>query len=234
VRYAGLKGIQPAGVACDERGRLFVAAFSIRAGSSFAAPGIVLVENEHAQPRALAQPLGAAAFATPNGVAFAPGAGIYATDTLGGVVIREAENAQGQFEATVVARNLLGVNGIAYDPLSRKLYVSNSLTQEVSSFAVAADGTLGTIKKEWTGQGTQLDGLAVDEKGSVYVANYGQGPVLRVPDEMMVAMVKNPSSLAFRGGSLLVVDYHLNQPTVEGGLYSAELGRCGAELFGRR
>jgi hypothetical protein len=57
---------------------------------------------------------------------------------------------------------------------------------------------------------------------------------LRVPDEMLVAMVKNPSSLAFRGGSLLVVDYHLNQPTVEGGLYSAELGRCGAELFGRR
>jgi hypothetical protein len=34
--------------------------------------------------------------------------------------------------------------------------------------------------------------------------------------------------LAFRGGALLVVDYHLGELTREGGLYTVDLGVCGA------
>jgi hypothetical protein len=68
----------------------------------------------------------------------------------------------------------------------------------------------------------------VDELGRAYVAGYGQGDVMRLPEGMVVAHVANPASLAFRGSRLLVVDYHLGEPTREGGLYAIDLGVCGA------
>jgi sugar lactone lactonase YvrE len=133
------------------------------------------------------------------------------------------------FETTIVARDMVGVNGVAYDAATHKLYVSNSVNQQVTSFDVAADGSVGAAKLEWTAPGfPQLDGMVVDELGRAYVAGYGQGEVLRVPDGAVIAKVTNPASLAFHGGELLVVDYHLNEPTKEGGLYAVRLGVCGA------
>ena len=133
---------------------------------------------------------------TPNGIAAASGIGLYATDTLGGVivVIRELD---GHFETSVVAKNMLGVNGVAYAGAARKLYVSNSLSQEVTSFAVAADGSLSQSKLEWTAGGVaQLDGMVVDELGHAYVTGYGQGEVLQLPAGTVVAKVANPASNA--------------------------------------
>ncbi|MEY4582839.1 MAG: hypothetical protein RL701_7542 [Pseudomonadota bacterium] len=229
--YAAVSGVQPAGIACDERGRLFVAAFSLRTGSAVRAPAILLIEKAGAKPRALPQPSAAWPLSTPNGVAFAPGLGVYVTDTLGGVIARSHEDATGTWHTSVVASNVLGVNGIAYDPGAHKLYVSNSLSSEVSAYAVGKDGALSQRTVLWTARSGALDGLAVDEHGQVYVANYGEGPVLRIPEAREVARVAQPASLAFRGGTLFVVDYHLAEPTVEGGLYAVELGVCGAELF---
>lgn len=126
-----------------------------------------------------------------------------------------------------VARDMVGVNGVAYDGAAHKLYVSNSVTQQVTSFGVAADGSLSTAKLEWTAAGfPQLDGMVVDELGRAYayVAGYGQGEVFRVSDGAVIAKVENPASLAFHGGDLLVVDYHLNEPTKEGGSYAVQLG----------
>ena len=227
IEYANVRGVQPAGIACDDRGRLFVVAFSLRDGSPYSSPGVLLIERENAEPRTLPQPEGSP-FLTPNGVATANGIGVYVTDTLAGVValIRETN---GKFTTQVAAQNLLGVNGIAYDGTARKLYVSNSLTQEVSSFAVAPDGTLSTATLEWSGSGLALlDGMVVDEQGHPYVAGYQEGVVWRLPEASVVAKVKNPASLAFRGGTLFIVDYHLNEPTLEGGVYAIELGVCGA------
>jgi sugar lactone lactonase YvrE len=105
------------------------------------------------------------------------------------------------------------------------------VTQEVTSFSVAADGSLSKPAREWTAPGfAQLDGMVVDERGRAYVAAYGQGAVLRLPEATLIANVANPASLAFRGGTLLVVDYHLGEPTREGGLYGVELGACAAPL----
>jgi sugar lactone lactonase YvrE len=101
-------------------------------------------------------------------VAFAPGHGIYATDTLSGIIARVFEKTPGQWQTDVVARDLLGVNGIAYEPGSHKLYVSNSLSRKVSAYLVADDGTLGTAVVFWTAKSGFLDGLAVDERGQVY------------------------------------------------------------------
>jgi sugar lactone lactonase YvrE len=176
----------------------------------------------------LPPPRGSDVLLTPNGIAAARGIGLYATDSLGGVIALIREQS-GVFETTIVARDLLGVNGVAYDGSARKLYVSNSVDQQVTSFAVAADGTLSAPKIEWTAGGfAQLDGMVVDELGRPYVAGYGQGAVFRLPEASVVAKVSNPASLALRGGSLLVVDYHLGEPAREGGLYAVELGACAA------
>ncbi|HKP60381.1 MAG TPA: SMP-30/gluconolactonase/LRE family protein [Polyangiales bacterium] len=227
VAYADVTGVQPAGIACDERGRLFVIAFSLRANSPFKTPGVLLVEGELAAPRLLPQPRGGS-FTTPNGIAAASGIGLYATDTLGGAVVLIRE-VNGTFESTIAARNMLGVNGVAYDGAARKLYVSNSVSQEVTSFAVSADGALSKPSVEWTATGfEQLDGMVVDELGRAYVAGWGGGDVHRLSDQKVVASVAKPASLAFRGGTLLVVDYHLGEPTREGGLYAVDLGACGA------
>ena len=231
-RYASVRGVQPAGIACDERGRLFVAGFAVRAQSSYAAPTLLLVDEEQ-QALALPQPR-FSSFATPNGVAFVPGCGIFTSDTLGGLLVRTYETRPGRFQSEVQARGLLGINGIAYDPNKRRLYVSNSLTQEVVYYAVDDRCRLARrFKPYWSGNtfGAFLDGLAVDALGDVYVASYTPGPVLHLPDGESVATLDNPASLAFRGGTLLMVDYHLNQPALEGGLFAVALGRCGADLF---
>lgn len=231
-RFAAVSGVQPAGVACDEQGRLFVAAFALRAGSPYREVGVLMVTGKDAEPLSVAPPR-QGLLATPNGVAFVPGSGIYVTDTLGGQIVR-VQGTDGKLESSVVASNLLGVNGIAYDPDTRKLVVSNSLTQQVSSLLVAQDGSLGRPTVEWTSKETtpMLDGLAVDEQGRIYVANYQTGSVVRLPNEEVMARVTNPASLAFRGGELLVVDYHLNEPTLEGALYSVPAESCGVSLFG--
>jgi sugar lactone lactonase YvrE len=227
VHHADVTGVQPAGIACDAGGRLFVIAFALREASPFSSPGVLLLEAGRS-PRLLPAPSGGTALLTPNGIAAASGIGLYATDTLGGVIALIRERS-GEFETTVAARNMLGVNGVAYDGAARKLYVSNSLNQQVTSFAVGDDGALTGAKVEWTASGVaQLDGMVVDELGRAYVAGYGRGEVLRLPEGKVVGKVANPASLAFRGGSLLVVDYHLGEPMREGGLYAVDLAACRA------
>jgi len=51
---------------------------------------------------------------------------------------------------------------------------------------------------------------------------------LTLPEAALIANVANPASLALRGGTLLVVDYHLGEPAREGGLYAVQQGACGA------
>lgn|GEM_PF-5515169 len=76
-----------------------------------------------------------------------------------------------------------------------------------------------------------FDGLAVDEAGTVYVADYSAGTLVRLSDDEIIATLPTPASLAFRGGTLFVTDYRLNQPDAEGGLYSIELGLCSGQLL---
>jgi hypothetical protein len=82
----------------------------------------------------------------------------------------------------------------------------------------------------WSGStpGTFLDGIAVDENGGLYVANYTGGTILKLPDAVEVARTTNPASLAFRGTTLLFTDYRLTDPSAEGGLHAIDLGICGA------
>jgi hypothetical protein len=229
--YASLAGIQPAGIACDERGRLFVAGFARRDGSP--APPILMVAGPGATALALPPPASGPQIGALNGITAVPGAGVFASDTASGTLIRAREREDGSFETSVAAKDLLGANGLMFDPSSRKLYlVISFLPPGVVSFQVAADGTLSGRKQEASGDLLTLyDGVAVGATGELYVADYQGGAVLRVRDGMRLAKLSHPASFAFRGGSLLVTSYHLNDPKTEGGLYTLQLGVCGAPAW---
>lgn len=225
-RYASLRGFQPAGIDCDERGRLFVAGFSRRDGSPN--PPILMVEGPGATPVSLPLPPNTSVNGL-NGIAVVKGAGVFASDTGGGVLLRARELPDGGFETTVAANDVLGANGLMYAPRTRSLYlVTSFLPTRVLSFPVGADGTLGQPKEEAYGGLLRFyDGVAVDAAGTLYVADYQQRAVRRARDQSLVATLEHPASFAFRGGSLLVTSYHLNDVTAEGGLYAVQLGSCG-------
>jgi sugar lactone lactonase YvrE len=224
--YASLAGIQPAGIDCDERGRLFVAGFSRRDGSPD--PPILMVTGQGAAPIALPLPRGTSVNGL-NGIVVVKGAGVFASDTGGGTVLRARELPDGGFETTVAAGDVLGANGLMYEPRARSLYlVTSFLPTRVLSFQVAPDGSLGTPKEEASGGLLGFyDGVAVDAAGTLYVAEYQAGTVRRTRDQKVVATLVDPASFAFRGGSLLVTSYHLNDTQSEGGLYALQLGVCG-------
>jgi hypothetical protein len=224
--YASLPGIQPAGIDCDERGRLFVAGLSRRDGSPN--PPMLMVTGQGAAPVALPLPSGTSVNGF-NGIAVVKGVGIFASDTGGGTVLRARELPDGGFETTVAASDVLGANGLMYEPRTRELYlVTSFLPTRVLSFQVAADGALSARKEEVSGGLFGLyDGVAIDAAGTLYIAEYETGVVRRTRDQAAVATLQHPASFAFRGGSLLVTSYHLNDTQSQGGLYALQLGVCG-------
>jgi hypothetical protein len=106
---------------------------------------------------------------------------------------------------------------------------SFGLVPAVFAFAMNSDGSLGARTTVPVASSlTFPDGLAVDETGSLYVADYSAGTVLRAADGAAIARLTNPASLAFRGSTLLITDYRLGAPTRPGGLYAVNLGVCGS------
>lgn len=163
-------------------------------------------------------------FSAMNGVAVVKGVGVFATDRTQiplGRIVRLEGAANDTYQASVAAGGLLFPNDIKFDPTTKSLDVSFTLTTEVRTYPIRADGSLGPSEVAWTGGGAldAIDGIARDENESLYVAHYLQGYVGRTTDGAHVASMKNPKSLAFRGGTLLI--------TGEEGLYAAPLGICG-------
>jgi sugar lactone lactonase YvrE len=159
---------------------------------------------------------------------------VYATDALSGRIVLARETASGTFETRVVASDILLPNGLAYDASTSKLYAVSSGAWDVLSFDVVADGTLGKATPVTVnGFILTMDGVAVDETGTVYIADYFGGAVVRARDGKAIAQLTNPASLAFRGGTLLITDYRVLDQEAEGGLYAVELGICGAPLARR-
>jgi len=230
-RWASLPDRQPAGITCDERERLFVAIYGVRSGSGKA--GVMRIDAPDQPAVELALPSEASPLSSYNGVLAIPGLGVYATDSGAGWIVLLRETSRGDVSAEVVARDILIANGLAYDPARRTLYVASSLGMTVYSYQVSTDGTLTQPAVVASRNRALFDGVAVDERGRVYAADYKRGAVLRLADSQLMAELTHPASFAFRGGTLLVTDYHLNQPALEGGLYAIELGACGALTLSR-
>jgi sugar lactone lactonase YvrE len=240
-RWARLGDRRPAGLTCDDQGRLFVAIFSTLSGAS-GPISAVLVTVRDADPIALPQPDDGSRIGGLNGIVAVQGVGVYASDTNANTIVLMRESPAGTFTTQIVARDVTLANGLAYDAANRTLYAVASGAGQVLAFSVAADGALGQRKSVPVNALILfIDGVAVDEQGSVYVADYLGGGVIRAKDGKRVAPaaiggsdgrgddagLANPASFAFRGGALLITDYHVMAPEQPGGLYAIDLGVCG-------
>lgn len=225
--WATLGDRRPAGITCDERGRLFVATFATKSGKE-ASLAPVLITDKGSAPIELPQPKDAAKIAGLNGIVAAPGVGIYASDTNNSNIILVQELAEGVFETRVVATDISFANGLAYAASTRKLYANASGAWQLLQFTVNTDGALSERRPVNVPFLFFMDGVAVDERGDLYVADWLGGSVVRASTGRAVMHLANPASLAFRGGSLLATDYKLGDAQAEGGLYAQDLGVCGA------
>jgi len=225
--WSALGDRRPAGITCDDRGRLFVATFATKSGQS-ASLGPVMVAARGASPLELPQPTAAKPISGLNGIVAVPGVGVYATDTSNNNIVLWRETADGVFMARVVATDVALANGLAYAPSTRALYVNASGSWQLLQFTIGTEGALSGRRDVPVPFMFFMDGVAVDEKGDLYVADWLGGSVTRVSTRRSVLRVANPASLAFRGGSLLVTDYKLGDDRAQGALYAIDLGVCGA------
>ncbi len=224
----------PAGLTCDEAGRIFVADFGLDESSPAAA--CLRVDFGGHEGLVLPNTVGGEPLADPNGIIYLPGMGVYMSDSANGWIVRFVEEAPDTYSATLVAsgpalRGLVaGSNGLAFHADVGKLYVAISFPPSVQSFVVARDGSLSAATEEWIpplGSRLQpLDGVAVDETGELYVAKYFNHEVVRTSDHTTVAAFTNPASLAWRGGTLLITSYVMGVDAI-GGLHALDLGVCG-------
>jgi sugar lactone lactonase YvrE len=226
--WARIGDRRPAGITCDETGRLFVATFATASGKQ-ASLGPVMIAGKDSAPLELPQPTAAKPIAGLNGIVAAPGVGVYASDTNNGNILLFEETSAGVWSAREVAKDVALANGLAYAPRARTLYANASGSWQLLKFEVGADGALSEradvpVPFMWF-----MDGVAVDEQDELYVADWLGGNVLKVSSGKSVLRVSNPASLAFRGGTLLATDYRLGDAQAEGGLYAQALGVCGAD-----
>ncbi len=131
---------------------------------------------------------------TANGGAYATAFGPYADPPIPGLVIGKILYlAPGSQKWIEVANDLNYANGIGVSPDGETLYVSQTVSNCILKFAIAADGTLShrsnfvllnvlTKNKNdspWLGP----DSMKIDSKGNIYVAQWFGGKILKIsPD----------------------------------------------------
>jgi len=102
-------------------------------------------------------------------------------------------------------------NGIQFSPDEKVLYVANTLGEHVLAYDVVADGSVGARRNfaklsGWSKSDSGIwssgaDGLAVDEKGRLYVASNAGVEVFSASGEALgvIPLPKRPQNLAFAG-----------------------------------
>ena len=232
VLYTTLTGRRPGGLACDDQGRLFVADF----GGGAAIPACLRLDGAEAM-LVLPTDVEGTPIEHPNGVVIVPGAGIYLSDSGRGEIVRFVEASTDVYDATLVASGadlaasgvIPGANGLAYHAASSTLYVAVTALSQVVAYDLNADGTLGATPRERFGDtyGLSLvDGVAVDEEGTLWVANALGGEIVRVAGSgEVVASVPSAASLAFRGGTLFVTSF-VPGADGTGALSTLDVGAC--------
>src|SRR5262245_23111917 len=161
------------GLTLDRQGRLIVATFAGRS--------LMRIEN-NGKRTVLADNYEGKRFGGPNDVVVKRDGAIYFTDTYGAYRLRDKDprkeldfNGEYRWEdgkIMLVVKDMPAVNGLAFSPDEKYLYVNGSRDSYVNRYEVRPDGTLTNgmklvdLSKE-SGRGI-TDGLRVDSKGNLY------------------------------------------------------------------
>lgn len=173
------------------------------------------------QERTLADNFEGAPFGRPNDLVVDKRGGVYFTDSGANPTPNQAAPAKATARPAVyyitpggalqrIAHDIERPNGVQLSPDEKVLYVANTLGEHVLAYDVAADGSLGSKrnfarlagwKKMETGYSSGADGLAVDEKGRLYVASNAGIEVFTADGETLgaIPLPKKPQNLAFAG-----------------------------------
>ena len=141
---------------------------------------------------------------SPNDIWVAPDGGIYFTDPRygkGGDLEQDGAFVYylppGQKEPVAVIKNLGKPNGVVGTADGKKLYVADPKAKKVYSYDISKDGTVGSRK---LAADSGSDGLAVDDRGNLYVT--GKAIKVYSPQAKLVAQIEMPagvSNLTFGG-----------------------------------
>jgi gluconolactonase len=184
------------GLTLDRQGRLILATFAGRS--------LMRIEP-NGKRTVLADSYEGKRFGGPNDVVVKRDGAIYFTDTYGAFRLREKDPRRellfnGVYrwkdgKLSLVVNDMPAVNGLAFSPDEKYLYVNGSRDNYVNRYDVRPDGTLGSgtlfadMRKE-TERGI-TDGMRVDIKGNVYETAPG-GVWIISPDGKHLGTIRAP------------------------------------------
>jgi gluconolactonase len=184
------------GLTVDRQGRLILATFGGRS--------LMRIEK-NGKRTVLADKYDGHRFGGPNDVVVKSDGAIYFTDTYGSFRLREKDPRKeldftGVYmwkdgKLSLLAKDMPMVNGLAFSPDEKYLYVNGSRDNYVNRYDVKPDGTLTNgklfidLSKE-TERGI-TDGLRVDTKGNLYETGPG-GVWIISPDAKHLGTIRAP------------------------------------------
>jgi gluconolactonase len=180
---------------------------------------IEVVDLDTGEYAVLYKTCGAKSLIAPNDIVFDAQGGFYFTD-FGSLKVRKPQRSALYYARSdgsridLVVDNLERANGVALSPDESRVYVAETSTGSVWSFAVTAPGVLELDRDTRTGgdilfqdPSLHLDSMAVDARGYVCVATTTHASILRIaPDGRDTEHVAIPgggtTNICFGGKSL--------------------------------
>jgi gluconolactonase len=244
-RFEQFAMIGPNGLALDLQGRVILC--------SFAGRSIVRIEHD-GRRTVIADRYKGQRFNGTNDLVVKRDGAIYFSDTFGGLRKR-ANDARKEIPVnavyrwqdgrlTQVVKDMPSVNGLAFSPDEKTLYVNSGVDNYINRYEVRDDGSLSSGYRLLSITGDPAtgvsDGMKVDAAGNIYVTGPG-GIWIVTPDAEHIATIRfpeKPINLAFGGtdGRTLFVTAHTAVYSLRvrvGGTRFSELRTGSVKHFGR-